>query len=367
MSWRLLLCAVVCLWAGNVHAACELPEGGHLLRDTVLEGGCVYHGSLVIDRPLSVDCRGAVFDGEGRLARGLVINSRGEPLAGVTVRNCTFRRYLRQGVLIHWGEANDRKLAQYPREEIVRRSPQQILLAGVRVEQSGGSGIVVDDWVQGVTMDHVSVVDNPGWGIYLDQGSGGHLIVDSEIRHNGFRDNKPGLAIDASSDNRVLRSMFENNARSAIELYRNCWEFAQQNPHSVPREQGANRNLIADNRFIGESPAVWVASRQSKDIRHMACGRPYYHAGRFVEDEAVHNEISGNRFERMRGPAIVVEDDDNAVLGNRFERGAAAITIGTPVRAAVLGRPVRGAKVEANQADDGEAEVRWRDGSAPVM
>lgn len=368
MRTGLLMGVVLCALSRIVLAAdCELPADGHFQGDTLLPPGCTWHATVVIDTPLTLDCQGSVFDGEGRLARGLVINSRGAPLDGVVVRNCSFRHFVRQGVLINWGEANDVKLAQYPPDEIRRRSPHNILLSHLRVEANGLAGIVVDDWVQGVVMDHLSVFGNAGWGIYLDHDSGGHLITDSEIRNNGFAHNKPGLAIDASSDNRVVASVFEHNRRAAIELYRNCWEFAASNPHSVPREQGANRNVIAGNRFADEAMGVWVAARQSKDIRSMACGRPYYHEGRYVEDEAQHNLLADNRFERMRGPGIVIEDDDNAVLGNRFAQRRDALRIGTPVRAAVLGRPVRGTRVEGNAADDGELEPAWLHGSAPVM
>ncbi|WP_141239769.1 right-handed parallel beta-helix repeat-containing protein [Candidatus Dactylopiibacterium carminicum] len=285
-----------------------------------------------------------------------MIDSRGEPLAGVTVRNCSFRRFARHGVLIHWGLANDRKLARYPeREERWRRAPQDILLENLRVEQNAVMGIVIDDYVQRVTMARVSVIDNPGWGLYWDHDSRGHLLIHSEVCRNGHGSafGKPGLSIDASSDNRVIDTAFEDNGRSAIELYRNCWEFAATNPRSVPREEGANRNQILGNRFIDEKVGVWIASRQSQDVSRMQCGRPAYHEGRYVEDEARDNVVARNRFERLRGRGIVVEDDANSVIGNRFEHGEGAISVGTPIRARVLHRPVVGTLLRDNQADDG--------------
>lgn len=101
-------------WLRRRARHCRLEE---LVADTRLAAGCTYPQGVVIARPLTLDCRGAVFDGEGKALRGLTIDSRGEPLAGVTVRNCTFRRFARHGVLIHWGLANDRKLARYPARE----------------------------------------------------------------------------------------------------------------------------------------------------------------------------------------------------------------------------------------------------------
>lgn len=351
----LLSCLPLC-----AQASCELSDA-RLVGDTTLEAGCVYHQSLRIERPLTLDCQGAVVDGEDRLARGLVIDSRGEALSGILVRNCTFRRFVKHGILVHWSLPNEVKIARYPdRAERWLRAPQNIRFVDVRVERNGEVGIVLDDYVQNVTMERVSVRDNPGWGLYWDHDSRGHLLIDSEVRHNGYgsKFGKPGLSIDASSDNRVINSVFAGNKRSAIELYRNCWEFAATNPHSVLRESGANRNLILGNRFVDEAIGVWLAARQSRDVRHMQCGRPAYHEDRYVEDEARDNVVANNRFETMRGRSIVVEDDDNVLLGNSFARAADAIVIGTPIRTRILGRPVRGTLLRGNRADDGSDPVQ---------
>ncbi|MBS1208664.1 MAG: hypothetical protein H6R19_1062 [Proteobacteria bacterium] len=354
--WGSCLCLPIA-----VQAVCDLPER-NLKADTTLEAGCVYHQSLVINRALTLDCQGAIFDGEDRLERGLVIDSQGEPLSGVVVKNCTFRHFAKTGVLVHWSLPNDQKIARYPDlAERRRRAPQNILLSKVRVEHNGVMGIVVDDYAQAVTLDQVSVLDNPGWGIYWDHDSRGHLLIDSEVRRNGggSKLGKPGLSIDASSDNRVINTVFEGNRRSAIELYRNCWEFAASNPHSVPRETGANGNVIRGNSFIGEQVGVWVASRMSRDVSAMECGRPAYFEGKYVEDEARHNLIAGNRFSGVQGKGVVIEDDDNSVIDNAFERAAGAIEIGTRIRTKVLGRPVRGTVLRGNRADDGEDPVHF--------
>lgn len=340
------------------------PVPAELVTDTRLAAGCVYSQSIRITRPLTLDCQGATFDGEGRLPRGLVIDSEGRALAGVTVRNCIFRRFAHTGILIHWSLPNTRKLADFPDLEARRQhAPQDILLQRLRVEQNGVMGVVVDDYVQRVTMDQVQVVDNPGWGIYWDHDSRGHVLQHSEVRHNGYGSarGKPGLSIDASSDNRVVDTLFADNARAAIELYRNCQEFAARQPQSIPREHGANRNHLIGNRFIDEKVGVWIASRQSRDIRAMACGRPYYHDGRYVEDEARENQVAQNRFERIRERGIVVEDDANEIVGNRFERGEQAIWVGTPIRSRVLAHPVRGTRLEGNLADDGQAVEHFTD------
>jgi len=352
----------LCLYLPTaLQAACEIADA-RLKVDTTLEAGCVYRQTLWIDKPLTLDCQGAIFDGEDRLERGLVIDSRGESLSGVVVKNCTFRHFAKTGVLVHWGLPNDQKIARYPDlAERRRRAPQNILLRKVRVEHNGVMGIVVDDYAQAVTLDQVRVLDNPGWGIYWDHDSRGHLLIDSEVRRNGggSKLGKPGLSIDASSDNRVINTVFEGNRRSAIELYRNCGEFAASNPHSVPRETGANGNLISGNRFIGEQVGVWVASRQSRDVSAMECGRPAYFEGKYVEDEARHNLIAGNRFSGVLGKGVVIEDDDNSVINNSFESAAGAIEIGTRIRTTVLGRPVRGSVLRDNRADDGADPVHY--------
>lgn len=354
------LCCLPCARAG-----CEI-ENPHLQGDTTLQPHCVYQQTLTITRPLTLDCQGAILDGADKLAHGLIIDSRGQPLSGVRVQNCTFRHFRRDGILVHWSLPNDAKRARYPSQaERWRRAPQNIVFSQVRVERNGVAGIVIDDEVQAVTLDRVSVVDNAGWGLYWDHASRGHRLVNSEVRHNGHGSNKPGLAIDGSSDNLIAHTRFEDNRRAAIELYRNCWEFAASNPHSMPRERGANDNRIEDNQFSHEQIGIWIAARQSRDLRAMHCGRPAYHAGRYVEDQAQRNHIDRNRFEAIADRGVIVEDDDNSLNDNTFERAANAIVIGTPIRSQVLGKPVQGTQLQGNQADDLQEPVHFLPGQNP--
>lgn len=358
-SSALLFCFLLGLpLAGNTGCV-SLPA--ELTQDIRLEAGCTYHQGIRISHPVTLDCAGAVFDGGGTLAHGLIIGSREEALAGVTVRNCNFRNFSHDGVLIHWRLPNREKLSRYPDpEERYRHAPQDILLANVRVEANAVMGIVVDDYVQRVTLDHVSVIDNPGWGIYWDHASRGNRLLHSEVRGNGHGTafGKPGLSIDASTDNQVIDTHFGNNGRAGIALYRNCQEFATTNPDSIPRETGANRNLILANSFRDETIGIWLAARQSQDVSHMQCGRPTYSEGRYAEDEARDNMVAHNRFTAMHGHAIVVEDDANALLDNHVDRGANAILIGTPIRSRVLQHPVRNTLLHGNAADDGVEPVR---------
>lgn len=350
----------LCVIPATIQAACHLPDP-HLRTDTTLEAGCIYHQTLVIDRPLTLDCQGAILDGEDRLARGLQINSRGMPLSDVLVRNCTFRHFVKQGILVHWSLPADKKIARYSKEERYRRSPQNILFSQIHIEHNGEAGIVLDDYVQNVVMDRISVSDNEGWGLYWDHDSRGHLLINSELRRNGHKNHKQALAIDASSNNRIINNLFENNARSAIQLYRNCWEFAATNPHSVPRETGANDNIISGNLFIGEQVGVWIAARMSQNLSAMQCGRLPYHQGKYFEDEARRNLISNNRFSDTKDRSIVVEDDFNSVIGNSFTKSDRAIQIGAPIRAQTLGLPVQGTQLHGNRADDDGNPVRILD------
>jgi hypothetical protein len=345
------------------HTRC-LPPPAELTQNIRLEAGCTYHQGIRISHAVTLDCAGAVFDGGGTLTHGLVIDSRGETLSGVMVRNCSFRNFSHDGVLIHWGLPNAQKLSRYPDpDEPYRRAPQDILLENVRVEANAVMGIAVDDYVQRVTLDHVAVIDNPGWGIYWDNASRGNRLLHSEVRGNGHGTafGKPGLSIDASTDNQVIDTRFENNGRAGIALYRNCQELAASNPDSIPRETGANRNLILGNSFRDEAVGIWLAARQSQDVSRMQCGRPAYAEGRYVEDEARENVIARNHFKALRGHAILVEDDANALLDNQFEHGTNAILIGTPIRSRVLQHPVRDTLLHGNAAGDGIEPVHLLD------
>jgi parallel beta-helix repeat protein len=339
---------------------CSLPEHGRLQSDTRLNPACVYHGSIIIEKSLTLDCQGAVLDGENSQARGLAIGSK-SPLTGVFVRNCTFRHYQRQGVLIALRQADDITTGIEPREARYGIAPQNITLEDIHIEQNNTAGLVIGDYVSHVTLRRIIVTDTAGWGMYWDHDSREIELTDSTFQRNGFSHHKQALALDGSSNNRISNNVFRDNARSAIQLYRNCWEFAATNPHSVLREVGANDNLIEGNRFIDENVGIWVAPRMNIDLTQMQCGRQPYFEGKYFEDEALRNRIVGNRFEGNTRQAIIIEDDGSEIRANRFEHSDKAITIGAPLRARVLNRPVINTTLSDNVADDGTISVRWTD------
>jgi hypothetical protein len=354
--------------AGTSQCAMPTVEGRVDLDPT-----CIYRTSILIRRPALIDCHGAVIDGGGQLATGIRIDSNGEPLHGVQIRNCTVRNFTKLGIGVGWALADGDKLRAPGTGDAAAyeaRTPSDTVIANTRVEGIGGVGIYIDDHVVGTRMQHVIVRGAQGAGIYLEHDSRNATIEHATVEGNGRAGAvgaQPGMAIDASQGNVVRDSTFRRNGQGGIFLYRNCGERVGIDPQAVPRETGANGNLIEGNSF-DETTGIRVAARMSRNLRAMQCGRkPYYDAGgvQIVLDEARHNIIRGNEI-RAGDWGVIVEDDDNVIEGNTFigKFQGAPVLIGTKYRALVLHRPVTGTRVSGNRID-GDGRIAWIGGSRP--
>ncbi len=332
-------------------------ETRELVSDTQLQPGCRYRVSLQIRAPLTLDCRGAVLEGDNRRVAAIYVNSDGKPLRGVTVRNCIIQHYKGSGLTVGWAAwQDDKRRGRTPAQQRAL-TPQDVTLSNLLVQDIDGAGLFIGDYTTRVTIERVTLRRIAHVGIYFEQAGEGHVLRHSVLQDGGRTSNQPAVAIDASGPHDIHHNVFERFALAGVSLYRNCWEQAASNPHSLPRLQGAHGNLIHDNVFSELDVGVWVASRMSRDVRLMGCGLPVFHeegVRKFVEDDAERNEVRGNFFERIRARPVVVEDDDNAVLDNTFEAPSGpAITVGTPHRSRVLKQPVRGARIEGNRLSTG--------------
>ncbi len=349
---------------------CEL-ESRVLRTDTQLEPGCRYRMSLQIRAPLTLDCRGAVLEGDNRRVAAVYVNSDGKPLRGVTVRNCIIQHYKGSGLTVGWAAwQDDKRRGRTPAQQRAL-TPQDVTLSNLLVQDIDGAGLFIGDYTTRVTIERVTLRRIAHVGVYFEQAGEGHVLRHSVLQDGGRASNQPAVAIDASGPHDIHHNVFERFALAGVSLYRNCWEQAASNPHSLPRLQGAHGNLIRDNVFSELDVGVWVASRMSRDIRLMGCGLPVFHeegVRKFVEDDAERNEVRGNLFERIRARPVVIEDDDNAVLGNTFDAPTGpAITVGTPHRARVMKQPVRGARIEGNRLSTGaDAPVSLQHDSTPA-
>jgi parallel beta-helix repeat protein len=336
--------------ASPAPAACTAPAeiSGHVK----LEPGCVYRQALrIAASDTTLDCQQALIDGEQERVIGLLIAGHGQAISHISVRNCRFRNFRSSAVRISAdGEDGEKDpVASAP------FAPFDVHLAQLHVEGSGRVGVYFDHHVHDASLRDSGIEGSGATAIYVEYGSARIAIESNVFRHNGFdalgRRTREAIAIDSSSGNRVSSNTFVGNGKGGVFLYKNCGEKASE-PHSVVRTVHADDNVIRANRFVDEEVGVWIASRQSRNLRNFDCSdRPMEPTHSFFEDFANHNEVSANLFCDTR-TGVRIEGDFNRVVDNTFD-DATRIQVEIPVskRATLLHRPAEGNEVDRGRAD----------------
>jgi hypothetical protein len=273
---------------------------------TVTQPGVVVEGNgFTIDGDCNTDCIGLTIVADD-----------------VTVRNLTIRNF-DGGVSIN-------------------RQAAGVRFENVTVTDNVNHGIFVNVGASRFSCDTCDISDNGSMGIYLEYNSHGATITNSRIVGNGYRDkdsgdwiedlkaeskdDREGIAIDASQGNTISNTYFADNALTGVTLYKNCGE------RGITREWGANYNRIVGGRV---EDGIHIASRQDKNLSDWSCSDPYIYQNAYVADEAEHNIVDGVTL----GPSatLAVQDDNNQIIGVT----GGSIVITSTVRAA-LNQPITG-------------------------
>ena len=376
-------------------------------KDTIVEitesmtlpAGCKYDrvGLLISNQSdLVLDCNGAELNGldkEFRQGLETTYSVGQEPLLvgiqiqsaefnqslNITERNCNLRNYVR-GIRVHFG-INAAALADLKNNVNVSEleshlrsiSPKNIRVENSTINFSHKDGVYVSRYVTDFVLDKSTVNSTGAVGVYLDSGSGNNTVSNSSFSKNGFSDydigsrkrirrivdyTREALAIDSSINNRIEKNTFTGNSRGSVFIYKNCNEHFQ-NPNQIPRYQSADGNVISGNSFETDKIGVWIASRQSQDLRALECGSPLIATGEirygnqtetthFYEDFAKNNQVLNNTFNNVR-TGVIVEDDNSIVRGNTFTGPAKnSISVGTHYRTTVLNNPVTNTLIDTN-------------------
>lgn len=361
---------------GSALIGCE--RSGELVAigaDSHLDPACTYTGGFEIVASGSVlDCRGArISDTAGNKSRGIHIHApTSTTLSNVVVRNCIVSGFL-----------NNLRVSRDGFQELPAGGEYEQPFSGIVVENSRfldsrGSGVFVNAYVTGVTLQDNEIARSGSVGVYLEAGSKDSVVQRSWIHDNGYGDVDPidgvpfylgttelrvlmtgreGIAIDGSRNNRILGNRIHGNAAGGIFLYKNCGEFVNQKPASWwERRYGADGNRIEGNIIADEADGIWVGSRMGENQYFMDCSDPVYGSGTFRRihlDYAQQNTIRENILVGVsRG--VRVEDDGTTVESNQFfheDAAALAILIGTRERTAALARPVHATIVRGNEAE----------------
>lgn len=331
--------------------SCEQLQAGQVVTitgHTVLAPQCDLTGKgvqFVLDSSdTSLNCNGAILSSNAVTDSKSAITIRpraDKAIKDITVANCHIQGY---GHALHIRQKtnpNSRYSKGLTNPDSNRAlAPHDIRVINVTSNGSKNSGIFVGDHVHHVTFDQLQVVRSGTVGLYLEFGSQHNTIQNSVFVDNGFRSFKPNreaIAVDSSAFNTIQNNKFVHNGAGSIHLYRNCFEHANDPSRSnyFKRTESASDNIIEGNTFRDEPVAVWVASRQSRNLKGFECGAYPLAKTAFASyhiDSAKHNLIKDNTFIQVES-GIIIEDDGTQISGNDFSQvGGVAIKVGSEIR-----------------------------------
>jgi parallel beta-helix repeat protein len=340
-----------------------------------LDPSCNYtQGIEIRTSHVTLDCQGAkIIDLNGSRHQGILITAPADVvLEDITVQNCAIEGFL-NSIRV---ERRDFKALAQGQEYLAPFA--NITIQNSTVQASRGSGIFINAYVSGVTLNNLDIRDSGSVGVYLEAGSKENIVQNCRISHNGYaavnaepevipagpltinayNTGREGIAVDGSRYNRIENNILSDNAAGGIFLYKNCGEYATKKPDQWwPRWYGANGNLIRGNTIQNESYGVWVGSRMAQNQYFMDCSDPAYIAYpsllvRVHLDFATENQIIQNHFEQV-ATAIRIEDDQAKISQNVItsrESDHQAIILGTEFRTSALKLPVSGTIIEKNTA-----------------
>ena len=290
------------------------------------------------DSHSSLDCQGALLStraDDASTASAIMIKPKTDSaIEDITVANCHVDGYGHALHIRQYSQPNQR-YARGLIDPAANRAlaPSDIRVINVSSQNSINSGMFVGDHVHGVSFDKIRIQNAGTVGLYLEFGSRDNVIQNSVFVGNGFRTFKPNreaIAVDSSSNNRIENNQFIHNGAGSILLYRNCFEHADDSTRGnhFKRTESSRDNMIRGNIFNDEPVGVWVASRQSRNLKGFECGAYLLKQTPFASyhlDSAKDNQIIDNRFEQVE-QGIIVEDDGTFISGNQF-----AVDVNLPI------------------------------------
>lgn len=340
---------------------------------SALNQGCDLTGKsvrFVLDSShSSLDCQGAALStmtDDSSNASAITIQPKTDAaIEDIAVANCHVDGYGHALHIRQYSNPNQRYTRGFTDPAANRAlAPRDVRVINVSSINSNNSGMFVGDHVYAVTFDRIRIQNSGTVGLYLEFGSRDNVIKNSVFIGNGFRTFKPNreaIAVDSSSNNRLENNQFIHNGAGSILLYRNCFEHADDPTRSnhFKRTESSRDNIISNNIFQDEPVGVWVASRQSRNLKGFECGAyviketPF---ARYHLDSAKNNTISNNVFEQVN-QGIIVEDDGTKIINNKFAATVdIPIMVGSKVRDESRAGAIKGTVIENNTFTDKTTE-----------
>lgn len=327
-------------------------------NDTIIKGKVSMHpqcqakgGVIINDSNTHLNCNNSTIDIDRQTFTGIDIDSKGKPLSNIVIENCNIKNTKFQGIYIGWKGSDSDKITAVGKENIQNYTPNNVLIKNTKILTPGSSGIYIDDYVNNVILEKISIIDAPAMAIYFEFNSHHNKLINSIITGNGKTHKREAISIDSSQYNTIQGNYFDDNPYGSIFLYKNCSEHLGIDPKQVKRELPSNYNIISNNKIHNTKVGIWVASRQSMNLINARCGNGYYAEGKFTEDDAEQNIVSNNIIENAQH-GVLVEDDNNIIKDNLLRNiSNEPIRIGTPIRNKYLNRPVINSEVLNNKSD----------------
>lgn len=305
------------LYAKDMISECSLPL---MMGEIKLNKKCVYNDALVITASnTTLDCNGAILDGKKTIGVGITVSAKGSGISNVKIKNCRIYNYTYNGIRIASGVAASE--LSLIRDDNYKKNARDILISNVEISDIERVGVYLEAYTTNVVFTNSKVTGTGGVAIYLDQATRNNKILNSKFIYNGIknpRHMREAIAIDSSANNLIRFNLFSNNGLGSIFLYKNCGEkFTSGN--SVIRWQHSDNNIIESNGFFNEKIGVWIASRQSYNLKKWDCGDKSMDShGEYFEDFANFNSVKENKFCNTNIP-IKIEGDNNIIEGNGFD------------------------------------------------
>ena len=349
---------------------------------SALSKGCDLKGQSIRfelqDSHSSLDCQGAALstmsDDQSKASAITIKPKTDTAIEDIAVANCHVDGYGHALHIRQYSQLNQRYASGFIDPAANRAlAPRDIRVTNVSSRNSINSGMFVGDHVHGVTFNKVHIQNAGTVGLYLEFGSRDNVIKNSVFVGNGFRTFKPNreaIAVDSSSNNRIENNQFIHNGAGSILLYRNCFEHADDptRGNHFKRTESSRDNIIRGNVFQDEPVGIWVASRQSRNLKGFECGAYLVKQTLFASyhlDSAKDNQIINNHFQQVE-QGIIVEDDGTLITGNQFAADVnLPIHIGSEVREQTDAGAIKGTMIRGNTFTDKTIEqaVKIRDAS----
>ncbi len=228
--------------------------------------------------------------------------------------NITLKKGNITGAVRIWGMAKNAKGEHYKNSSrtsthvarVRSNAPRKIILDALTITGTGRNPVYFS---AGVTRSklinsEVKGVSN-AVAIYLEAESSNNIIKNNSIhvstKNHVFESwDRPLIAIDGSSHNKIINNHFSNLSHGGIYLYRNCGESGVIR-HTAPEWNHIINNRFYYNRYTGKNPAVHLSShdrglfQQTFGFCDDDAGYPY---GSSVSDKdyARYNKVMQNQF-----------------------------------------------------------------------